>query len=144
MAELGAIASGMGIASLAIQIGNGVLKLKSIWDEVKEAPEEIKYLIDEIETLSLVLSEIADSDDNEGSDMTPIISDCAAAKCIEMCRKGADILSGVVKELDVEMTKRKRVGGFKTVLKKGTISRLRERLKSAQIMLMISHQTYLG
>ena len=58
MAELGVIASGIGIASLALQVGDSILKLKKVWDSIKEAQDEIRYLIDEIEILHLVLSDI--------------------------------------------------------------------------------------
>lgn len=59
MAELGIIASGMGIVSFAIQISDSVLRLKIFFGSVKEAIEEIRYLIEEIQTLGLVLSELA-------------------------------------------------------------------------------------
>ncbi|KUJ17096.1 uncharacterized protein LY89DRAFT_71983 [Mollisia scopiformis] len=62
MAELGLIASGMGIASLGIQIGSGIIKLKQLWDDVNDAPEDIKYLLEEIETLSDLLSSTDEND----------------------------------------------------------------------------------
>jgi len=43
MAELGLAASGIGIASLALQVGDCIVRLKSFWDAVKDAPEEIKH-----------------------------------------------------------------------------------------------------
>ncbi len=132
MAELGLIASGMGIASLGIQIGSGIIKLKQLWDDVKDAPEEIQYLLDEIETLSQVLSAV-DDDDN-----LPL----SAAKRLELCSKGANLLKSLLEELQASVGKRKRLGGLKNVLKKGTVERLRERLKSAVMMLNLSCQTY--
>ena len=59
MAErVGVIASGISIAALAAQIANSVTKLKSYWDEVKEAPEDIQTLVEEIEALQLLLLDI--------------------------------------------------------------------------------------
>jgi hypothetical protein len=139
MAEPGAISIGMGIASLAIQIGDSILKFKEFWDSVKEAPEEVQWLIEEIQTLSNVLSEMGL---NDTSGEVPLIRPEYMAKCLELCQKSADILETLLGELAVEIRKRKRVGGFKAVLKKGTIERLKERLKSAQFMLMLSNQTY--
>lgn len=47
MAEvLGVLASGISVGTLAAQIVNSVTKLKSYWDEIKEAPEDIKLLIE--------------------------------------------------------------------------------------------------
>jgi hypothetical protein len=44
MAELGVVSSGLGIASLAIQVADSVMKLKSFIDSVREAPEEYPRL----------------------------------------------------------------------------------------------------
>jgi hypothetical protein len=140
MAEiLGVVASGISIASIAIQIGESALKLKEFWDTVKEAPEEIKYLIDEIETLSLILSDIGNSE--QQGDLHPIGKE-SAKKSLEFCQKGAAILEGVVKELDEKIANGKRIGGFKAALKKNVTEKLRDRLRSAQFMLMLSNQTY--
>ena len=56
MAELGIISGSLGIISLAIQVADSLMKLKSFIDTVKEAPGDIKYLVRQIEALNLVLS----------------------------------------------------------------------------------------
>jgi hypothetical protein len=55
MAELGVAASALEIASLLIQVVDSISKLMSFCDVVKEVPEEIGYLIEEIEILELLL-----------------------------------------------------------------------------------------
>lgn len=47
-----------------------------------------------------------------------------------------------MKELDLEIGKRKRIAAVKALLKKGTIDKLKERTKSAQTILSLSNQTY--
>ncbi|CZR66958.1 uncharacterized protein PAC_16857 [Phialocephala subalpina] len=121
MAEVGLIASGMGIASLGIQIGSGIIKLKQLWDDVKDAPEEIQYLLEEIDMCSQVLSAVDDDD------LPP-----SATKSLELCLRVARLLKATVEELEASLAKRKRLGGFKCVLKRGAIDKLRERLKSIQ------------
>jgi hypothetical protein len=134
MAELGIVASGMGIASLAIQVGDCIVRLKGFWDAIKDAPEEIKHLIEEIETLSLVLSEIETGLDF-GQEST--------ARCLLFCQKAAKILSDVVTDFEAEIKKRRRIGCVKAVLRRDAIEKLRERLMTAQSMLMLSNQVYL-
>jgi hypothetical protein len=87
MAELGIVASGMGIASLAIQIGDCIVRLKGFCDAVKDAPEEIKHLIEEIDTLSLVLSGF---ETNEQPELNP--GHEATTKCFQLCKKAIGIL----------------------------------------------------
>lgn len=141
MAEmLGIVAGGMGVASLAIQIEDSVMKLKDFWNAVKEAPEEVKYLIEEIETLSLVLSEIrANGDDDDKTR----VSSVSLKMCLDLCQRGAEILGTVVREAEQEIVKKRRIGSLKMVLKKGLVDKLRDRLKTVQLMLMLSNQTYL-
>jgi hypothetical protein len=139
MAELGIAASGIGIASLGIQVADSVLKLKDFLDGIKEAPEEIKYTLEEIETISLVLSEIVQSKDNDNlAQITPL----SATRCLELCQKGTTILGSAVADLDLAIRTRRKIGSIKAVLKKGTMNRLRDRLKNAQVMLMLSNQVY--
>ena len=49
MAEiLGVVASGAGIASLAVQIIENVQKIKSFSDAVKDAPAQMEWMIAEL------------------------------------------------------------------------------------------------
>ena len=127
MAELGLAASGIGIVSLALQVGDCVVRLKSFWAAVKEAPEEIKQLIEEIETLSVVLAEF------EGDQPSN-------SRCLVLCRKALTILFEVVKEVETGIGEKKKRGSVKAVLKRDKIDKLRERLARAQALLMLSSQ----
>jgi hypothetical protein len=118
MAELGAAASIIGIVSLAVQVSDSILKLKSFCELVKESPEEIKYLIEEIEVLNLVLSGVNRGENASENNDLPDIPDPALNRCLELCQKGAKILQSLVLELDAGIGKRKRVGGLKAVLKR--------------------------
>ena len=138
MAELGIVASGLGVASFAIQVGDSIMKLKNLWDAFKEAPADIKCLLEEIEILSLVLREVEPIyNSNERSVNYP-----SGTRCLELCRRSADILESVAKDLDNETRRRKRMGGIKAVLKNESIHKFRDRLRSAQTMLLLSNQTY--
>ncbi|THV53952.1 hypothetical protein BGAL_0038g00300 [Botrytis galanthina] len=137
MAEIGIIASGMGVASLGLQLMDGVRKLKQFWDEVKEAPEDIQYALEELDALSLVLSDIHTSNSN-----LPSIASATVTKCLELCRRGTDILNTTVKDLNGAISKRRKIGSAKVVLKKDTLDKFRNRLRDAQYMLMLSRLTY--
>ncbi|KAF7939477.1 hypothetical protein BELL_0060g00190 [Botrytis elliptica] len=137
MAEIGIIASGMGVASLGLQLMDGVRKLKQFWDEVKEAPKDIQYALEELDALSLVLSDIHTSNSN-----LPSIPSATVTRCSELCRRGTDILNTIVKDLNVAISKRRKIGSAKVVLKKDTLDKFRNRLRDAQYMLMLSRQTY--
>lgn len=140
MAEiLGIVTGGFGVASFAIRIVESALKLKEYYMAIKDAPDDVRYLIDEIETLSLI---IADIGNNERQSDLPSVASQSSQKCFELCQKASLILEAVVRELDETIAKRKKIGGVKAVLKKGTIDTLRDRLRSAHFMMMLSNQTY--
>lgn len=132
MAELGVIASGMGVASLAMQIGQSIMKLKSFVSAVKEAPEDIRYMIEKLESLSLVFEDLQiDEGPHSSASMT---------KCLHLCRRSADKLRTIVKDLEDEIDRRRLLGGVKSVLRKNTLEKLKDRLEDAQNMLMLSNQ----
>ena len=123
MAEaIGIIASGINIAQLAAQISTSVARLKSYWDQVKDAPEDILFLIEELDSLSHIIADIEDHQRN-----TPlskwILDDTSLSRSHERCKKGADRLREVAGELHSEIgtsnTKLKRkYTSAKVVLKK--------------------------
>ena len=114
------------------------MRLKGFWDAVKDAPEVINHLIEEIEMLSLVLSEF------ETSDKTgPDFGQESTSRRLQFCQTAASILKCGTKEVEAEIKKRKKVGGVKAVLKGDAVEKLRERLMTVQSMLMLSNQIYL-
>jgi hypothetical protein len=140
MADVGLSGSSLGIASVAFQIGDSIIRLKSFWDSVKDAPEEIKHLIEEIENLSSVLSDFETTDTGQ---LEPEIGNEARSRCVHLCRKAVGILDSVVKNIDAEIRTRRRVGSLKAVLKQTEIVKLRKRLTTAQSILMLSNNLYL-
>jgi hypothetical protein len=140
MAEFGVISGSLGIVSLAIQVANSVKKLKDFLNSVKEAPDEIKYTIRQIEALDLVLSDRgADEDDQNISEAASI----AMGTCKMFLNQAAGNLQIIVKELDLAISQRKRMGSFKAVLKQSTLDKLKQRLRDAQDLLVLSNQYYL-
>ncbi|TGO30219.1 hypothetical protein BPAE_0007g01000 [Botrytis paeoniae] len=138
MAEtLGIAGSAVGIMSLAVQLGDGILKLKSFWTAVKDAPEEILYILDELDITHVLLTEIEDSLGSQT--ISP-----AAARSLRLCQKGVDILNNAVKELEDEMRRRKKWAGVKMVMKKELLEKMEKRLGRANSLMMMAHQNYIA
>ncbi|TGO12483.1 hypothetical protein BTUL_0088g00610 [Botrytis tulipae] len=138
MAEaFGVAGSAVGIISLALQLGDGILKLKSFWNAVKDAPEEILYILDELDITHVLLTEIEDSLGSQT--ISP-----AAARSLQLCQKGVDILNNAVKELEDEMKRRKKWGGIKMVMKKELLEKMEKRLGRANSLMMMAHQNYIA
>jgi hypothetical protein len=139
MAELGIISGSLGIVSLAIQVADSVMKLKDFVSRMKDAPDEIKYTIKQIEALDLVLSSCDTSEDDQNESEAA----CLAMKTCKLFLSQASAgLQAIVKDLELAIGKRKNVGSFKAVLKQGMIDKLRQRLRDAQDLLVLSNQYY--
>ena len=146
MAEvLGVVASAISISTLAVQILDSVTKLKSYWDQVREAPEDIKLLLEEIGDLQLVLSEI-DEDQHRNPGSGVILSSGSASKCLSLCKRGADTLKqladGLGADLESPSRLKKNWASAKVALKKDKIEKYKLRLESAMRLLHLSQQCY--
>jgi len=141
MAEVAMIASGMGIASLGIQVADGILRLKYFWARVKDAPEEIKYLTEELETVQIIISDLSALQSETGGDFETEAE--SLSRCMMLCERGCRSLQALLSDLKCQIEGRKIIGGVKAALKRGQIDKLRERLRSAQGLLMLSHQIYM-
>jgi hypothetical protein len=137
MAGVDAIASVMGIASFGITVLDGIRKAKEFWDAMKEAPDDMRYALKELDALKLVLEDIRKNDTNQ-----TLIAPTAASQCLKLCREGVEILEKLVQDLNSVVEKRRRFGSAKVVLKKETIKKLQDRLSSAQRILLLCRQTF--
>jgi hypothetical protein len=60
VAVVGVVASGVSLASFALQLLDTVVKLRRLWTDIKDAPEEVIELLSEIEVLAGLLGTIKD------------------------------------------------------------------------------------
>lgn len=60
MAAVAVAASAAGLASLAIQLGQGIVKIKAFVRDCKDAPESMDRITTELEVLSAMLRNISD------------------------------------------------------------------------------------
>lgn len=140
MSGLEVAAGAFGVISLAIQIGDSLLKLKGIWNSIKDAPEEIHHLIEHVENIHLIITDI-ELDLGTESEST-VISGSSAKVCLEYCKKAALILESCVRESQSQLQCNGIIGGLKAVSQKKLIERLKERLQTSLHMLMLSNMIY--
>jgi hypothetical protein len=141
MAELlGAVASGVGVVSFAFQVTESIQKLKAFYSLVRSAPAEILFLLDELETLSLILEDIDRSCQNELF-LDPYTKG-VVMRSYRLCQSSGQGLGCLVKELEQGINIGKKSGGIKLALKKDMIDDLRQRLESAKSTMLLANQVY--
>lgn len=141
MAEaLGFVASGAGVVSLAFTLAESIKKLNDFCDAVKDAPEEIRLTIDEIEILSLLLEDI-DQTSQQQIYVSPAIR-LATIKSFGLCKDAARSLQSLVKDLHDGLSTKKKRSAFKFALKKEKVEELRSRLERAKSTMLLASQCY--
>lgn len=129
MAELlGAVASGAGLASLAIQLCSATMKLKRFHGAVLSAPKNLEAVILEIETLSLLLRQIERDPPLTKSKLDPAVM----AQCLEMCSKNTAYIEEVAAALEKSMQAHRTFGAVKTALKDRQLQDLFSKLERAK------------
>ena len=148
MAEILAIAAGgLNILQLAGEVASSIKKLKCYWKRVKEAPKKIQLLVEELDSLNLVLCHMQSDQTNEiTSD-----SECEStvnilSKSLVLCQKGANELSTLVEHLatsiDGKGRWKEKVGCTKVALKSAELKEIKERMQHAIWLLGLAYQCH--
>lgn len=79
MEGLAGAASIIAVASIAIQLADSIKKLCDFWEAIKDAPDEITTLVQELKLLDLVLKKIHINEEKYGADptTTAVLTRCA-------------------------------------------------------------------
>ena len=147
MAEaLSVAASGIAIAQVTGQVGKSVLKLKKLLDEIRDVPDDIDDLMQQIECLDPALFE-AETSFNDTGLPSILWNDAAAKRSTAYCRSALKALTELVDDLSHHMQHsrglHRKIGAVKIVLKKDMLKKLEKRLESAVRMLTLAQQSYL-
>jgi hypothetical protein len=97
MAEIvGLVASVITVADVAGRIATSTMALKQLWDEVKEVPESINILMDQLELLHPLLAEM-DVELAKSRDTIGAVG--AASLGLQYCRRAVADLDHLVEDL---------------------------------------------
>jgi hypothetical protein len=145
MAEIaGVVASGISIGTLAAQVASSIIKLKSLWNELRDAPDDIKDLVEKAEILNNILLNLNDDDPS------PVIGyeqQQSRVECLRHCRAASKKINLLVEELHAEMEKskglRRKIVSAKLILRKDQVKKYKSRLKGTVRLLSLSEQCYI-
>jgi len=145
MAEIIGVVSGvLTLAGVAGKAGASVLTLKRLWNEVKDVPDSINFLMMQLEHLDPVLQDM----ENEFSQVRAAIqNDSRTNLSQQYARQAVQDLEGLVNDLQQQLSSKKGMKGniakFKVTLKKDLVRSYQERLQHALQLVSLSQQTHL-
>lgn len=139
MAEVfGAVASGIGIAGVAAQALDGIRKLQSFCHDVRDAPEEIKYLTNELEILLGTIASI-DAQIQRNSTMCQNMDPTPALRFIDQSVRS---LNDVIGKLNAEIAQKRTLGSMKMAWRKKVLESHLMKIERSKTSLGLAMSAY--
>ena len=148
MAEvLGVVAGGAGLASLAVQLIDCIHKLHDLHADIRNAPEELREILDEVDLLGDVLTDYLGV--SGAGTRTCLVPTLVQKQALGRCFKVLEILRNIAHELETTMQKsrtKRWINWAKvaSAFKRKRLARLQtalERAKSTLMLAILTHQT---
>lgn len=147
MAELvGVVASSITLAGVVAHLGISIVKLKDCWDQFRDAPDDLKWTVREIDIFANVLSEI-EADLADESTASILLKNKPARESLQLCMEASKEVDIVIRDLgkDIESQSRLRrsYAAAKVVMKNSKVEKHRTRLQSVTRLLSLCQQCYM-
>lgn len=129
----------IGAAAASLELGSSIVQLKAKFQGIKHAPDEVKALVDETTHLNNLLLFLSRREERISPQVQPIPE---LIDIQDFCKAAAENLLQCTRELDIGIQKARCQGSFKAVLKEKTINRLRQKLESAKLSLVMAQNAF--
>ncbi|GAB7350506.1 hypothetical protein MBLNU459_g1100t1 [Dothideomycetes sp. NU459] len=140
MAEVfSVVASGVGVAGVAAQFADGIRKLCQFCKDVRDAPEEVRYAINELGLLTNLLSAM---EVELTSQRTRFSAHANYEAVLVFCQQGTEQTTTIMAELDAAISKRGKRGSLRAAWKKPELDRYLQKIERAKTSLMFAYQQY--
>ena len=137
MDGLSATASGVAVATIALQLAESVRKLHEFWNSVKDAPESIRAIAVDLELLSNVLADIA-------SEAQHVDLDTSVGNILSTCTTKSQALHVILDNMGAGFSAAnvisRKWARVKAVLKKEKVKNFQEILESLKTTLILAQQ----
>lgn len=128
----------MGIIASSIAIGKLVCDLQQKCRAFRDAPTEIKSLLDESRLVNDQLRLISQQQIQIGSYILP---NAEWASCRKFCQETADELNELLSKLSRSLDKDRWRGSLRTLIREEEINRRKRKLERAKSSLMLAQQS---
>ncbi len=144
MAEaLGIVASSIAVVQAAQALSQAILSLTRLWGEVRDVPDTIRHLVEDLEVSGQIVAEI----ETQLLSSAPDSLSTAQRLVIERCRQAHKDLSDLVDDLgaDIALSRRRKklLARVKVLLKKDDLEKYVKRLQRAQSLLNFAVQLHM-
>ncbi|CAI7656718.1 unnamed protein product [Penicillium pancosmium] len=146
MAEIiGVVSSAITFATVIAQVTESIITIKDCWSQFRDAPDDLQYLLRDLELFGLILAEI-DEDLSQRDLSFALEGSKHTMQSLEFCREAAMTLQALSDEILRDMHSssrlRKSFTVAKVVMQRGKLERHLARLRNAIQLLSLSQQCY--
>jgi hypothetical protein len=137
MAEIfGAVASGAGLVSLSMQLLDSAQKLKGFCDLCRDAPETVKQLYSDLETMALALRQFEQYRQNDvfGSELL--------SRCIVACDQAVARIKTAIDKVDRLLSRARFAGRIYMGFKEPEVRKLLEDMERAKSSMLLAYTSY--
>ncbi|OGM46859.1 hypothetical protein ABOM_005031 [Aspergillus bombycis] len=147
MAELvGVVSSAITFATFAVQVSKSVQTLKGYWDSIRDAPDDLKWLLREVEMLGSIIADV-DKDLSQGSVPLGLRDSQHVTQSLHLCEEAVECLESLCKDLlqgiGSSSRMRRSYQAAKIILHERRIEKHISKLHSVVRLLMLSQQCYI-
>lgn len=140
MAEVFGVVSGaVGAAGVAFQFAEGIRKLYQFCKDIRDAPEEIRDSLNQLQPLSYILDAIA-------ADLQKhpihLATHSGLPAVLEACRQGEVQMTALLKEIKSGMDQKKKLASLRAVWKKNEVKKFMDRIERAKTSLLLAQTVY--
>ena len=137
MAEIfGAVASGAGLVSLSMQLLESSQKLKGFYDSCRDAPETVRQLCFDLETMSMALRQFEQYRQND------ILGSELLTRCILACDQAIAKIKTAVDKVERLLSRARFAGKVYMGFKEPEVRRLLEEMEHAKSSMLLAYTTY--
>lgn len=137
MAEIfGAVASGAGLVSLALQLLEKAQDIREFHGRTKNAPETLLNLSNQLETVSLLLRHLEMHRQHDSYDAELL------GRCISQCQHSVNQIETLVQKLQRRLSRLHVLGKVMIALRDDEFRRSLEEIGQAETSIMLAFQMY--
>jgi hypothetical protein len=138
MAEVFGIAAGaIGVVSLSIQLAESLQKVKRFYGAVKNAPPQVEELVEEIEIMQDILSDL-----ESGSQSAHMVGSASMRRCMKVAQRATKSFVAFSDELQTRIKKSRFRGGVKFALSREDIKQMLDQLERTKSSLNLAYNLY--
>jgi hypothetical protein len=129
----------VGVVPLGVQLAESVQKLRRFHEAMKAAPEKLASIVDEIESLSRLLTEMEGNLVSYDTHAKPGLQ-----RCLASCQKAVDQFFTDVDGLESRIKRHRRRGSLAFIMKSESIEEAVAQLERSKSSLMLAYTLYRG